>query len=322
MTALLSARNLTVVREGRSVVRADALDVGEGARVAIMGPNGSGKSTLLRLLALLEPPTTGTVAVRGEVAEGHGPHLGALRREMASAFQAPLLADTTVYANVALGLRFRGCAESDVRRRVGGWLERFGIGALADRRARGLSGGEAQRVSLARAFAIEPALLLLDEPFGALDAPSRAALLDDIDEILRGARTAVVFVTHDCDEALRVGRELVLVSDGCVIAAGAAADVYAAPGTRAAAELLGYRVLQAPGRSVAVPAGALRLGVGGRTAFDLVVRRDVDLGHERRLFGTIGDVPVSVAARPAGDAMAPGTRITVSTDTAVGLDGR
>ena len=191
-----------------------------------MGPNGAGKSTLLRVLGLLETPTAGTVRFRGEAVT---PAQGlAVRRRMASVFQEPLLADATVFDNVAMGLRFRGITRAAARPRVQAWLERFGIAALADRQARTLSGGEAQRVALARALVVEPELLLLDEPFAALDQPTRETLIQDLRGVLRADRVTTVLVTHHRGEALALGdRPAVLI--GGRILQGAAAEVFQAP---------------------------------------------------------------------------------------------
>jgi tungstate transport system ATP-binding protein len=172
---VVALRDVTVRYGPAPVLDVPALDVGEGDLLAVIGPNGSGKSTLLRVIGLLEAPTTGEVRFRGErVGRAHRLQV---RRRMASAFQEPLLADTTVFENVALGLRFRGVPRSERRRRVERWLAGLGVAALAGRRAPTLSGGEAQRVALARALVLEPEVLLLDEPFAALDQPTREALI-------------------------------------------------------------------------------------------------------------------------------------------------
>jgi len=132
---VLSLRDVGVVYRQQRVLAVSALDIHEGAHVAVVGPNGAGKSTLLRVLALLERPATGRVLFRGEGAHAGGDLL-ALRRRFAVVLQSAPLCDTTVYGNVAMGLRFRGLRGPDVDRRIHLWLERFGIAHLAGRRAR------------------------------------------------------------------------------------------------------------------------------------------------------------------------------------------
>src|SRR5207248_11101215 len=158
----------------------------------VVGPNGSGKSTLLRVIGFLEEPTSGEVRVNGRSVP-RAERLAA-RRRMAMVFQHALLARETVAANVALGLRFRGIARDDGAGRVTRWLERFAIAHLRDRDARSLSGGEAQRVALARALILEPDVLLLDEPFAALDPATRGTLIPELGAILRADAVTTVLV--------------------------------------------------------------------------------------------------------------------------------
>ncbi len=195
----LELRGVQVRTRDRVILDVPALALARQGRLAVVGPNGAGKSTLLQVAALLRRPDAGEVLVEGERARRGNARR--LQRRMAVVFQAPLLFDTSVIANAASGLRFRGVGAGEAERRARGWLERFGVGHLADRNTRGLSGGEAQRVSLARAFAVEPTLLLLDEPFAALDAPTRAVLVPELAGWLRETGVATIVVTHDPAEA-------------------------------------------------------------------------------------------------------------------------
>ena len=206
--------------------------------LAVVGPNGAGKSTLVQVLALLERPARGEVLFDGAPASGNAlPY----RRRMAVVFQEPLLLDTTVESNVGSGLALRGVPVQEQRRRSTEWLERFGIAHLAKRSARTLSGGEAQRMSLARALVLEPEVLLLDEPFSALDQPTRAALIDDLDRVLMASRIATVFVTHDRSEALRLGDRIAVLMDGRMRQVGSPAEVFALAGRRAGRGLRRHR---------------------------------------------------------------------------------
>ncbi|MBI2539185.1 MAG: ABC transporter ATP-binding protein [Deltaproteobacteria bacterium] len=225
--ALLALREILVRYGGSTVLQVAALSVRPGEVLAIIGPNGAGKSTLLRVMGLLEQPTEGRVYFRGREIEPKDSL--AVRRRMASVFQEPLLLNASVYENAALGLKLRGLSQREAERRVRPWLERLGIVHLAGRRARSLSGGEAQRTSLARAFALDPELLLLDEPFSALDPPTREELLLDLETILRETGITTVFVTHDRNEAFMLGDRVAVLIGGELLQVGAANDVFAQP---------------------------------------------------------------------------------------------
>ena len=191
MTPVAELAGIRVAHDGRVVLDVPHLAVDPGEVLALIGPNGAGKSTLLRVIGLLESPAAGTVRFQGDRASPPRDALG-VRRRMASVFQEPLLADTTVFDERGPGpalSRRAGRARSSPASRAGSPASRSP--RLADRRARTLSGGEAQRVALARALVVEPELLLLDEPFSALDQPTREALIGDLGRILREER-----ITH------------------------------------------------------------------------------------------------------------------------------
>jgi tungstate transport system ATP-binding protein len=147
--------------------------------------------------------------------------------------------NASTWDNVATGLKFRGIGGSEAKRRVGDWLDRLGIAHLADRNARELSGGEAQRASLARGLVLEPDLLLLDEPFAALDEPTRLALHDDLRNILQKVQTATLFVTHNRIEAQTLSDELAVLMDGNVRQAGSSYDVFYRPNSEEVATFVG-----------------------------------------------------------------------------------
>lgn len=257
--AMLQAEGLLVQRGGRTVLDVPMLQVARGQVLAIIGPNGAGKSTLLLTLALLLPPTAGTVWFDGAPVDQRA-NLVALRRRMAVVFQEPLLLDLSVYDNVALGLRLRGVAARERERRVAFWLERFGLAPLARRQARDLSGGEAQRTSLARALALSPEVLFLDEPFVALDAPTRAEVINLTAEIVRETGVTTVFVTHDRNEALALGDRVGVLMDGRLLQLDRAEAVFAAPATPEVATFVGVETV-VPGRVIAQEDGLARVAV-------------------------------------------------------------
>ena len=182
---------------------------------------------------------------------------------MATVFQRPLLADMTVAENVALGLRFRGLGDDANGARVERWLERLNIAPLGDQRARKLSGGQAQRVALARALVLEPEVLLLDEPFSGLDAPSRAELLPDVGAILRQDRVTTILVTHDRGEAQALADRAAVLMGGQVRQLDETARVFHAPATEEVARFVGVETI-VTGRVIAREAGVTVVEVAGR----------------------------------------------------------
>ncbi len=241
MTApVAELRSVQVKRGSRIILRVEHLTVSAGEVLAVVGPNGAGKSTLIHLLALLDRPLHGQVLFHGSPVAGNGLDS---RRRMAVVFQEPLLLDTSVESNVRSGLALRGVPREEQKRRARDWMERFGIAHLARRSAHTLSGGEAQRTSLARALVLRPDLLLLDEPFAALDQPTRQSLIDDLAVVLSSTATTTVVVTHDRSEALRLGSRVAVLMGGVVKQVGLPADVFASPVDEEAAAFLGVETI-------------------------------------------------------------------------------
>lgn len=222
-TSLLEIRDLRVVRGGKTVLTIDELLIEKGDILAVVGPNGAGKSTLLLTLARLLHPENGEILFSGRQASADSDT--SYRRRIALVLQEPLLFDVSVFDNVASGLRFRGLEKSKIQPRVDVWLKRLGILELKKRRATELSGGEAQRVSLARALVLEPELLLLDEPFSALDPPTHKRLLTELSALLAETQTTTVFITHDLQEALRLGKRMAVILNGVLRQVGSPDEI-------------------------------------------------------------------------------------------------
>ncbi|WP_211275577.1 ABC transporter ATP-binding protein [Actinoplanes rectilineatus] len=199
-----AGREFTAGGRRRAVLSGVDLEVAAGEVVALLGPSGCGKSTLLRLAAGLDTPTTGSIRVDGRAVTGVEPRCAVV-------FQEPrLLPWRTLAGNVAYGLP-RGTTRDQARSEVARWLDVVGLTEFAHHRPRQVSGGMAQRAALARALARRPGVLLLDEPFAALDALTRLRMQDLLAEVQRAAGTTVLLVTHDVDEALHLADRIVLL---------------------------------------------------------------------------------------------------------------
>lgn len=218
MPIALTASYLKVERSGKAILDIDRLVLTSGETLALVGPNGAGKSTLLQVLAFLIQPDTGTIELDGEPVS-NGNRLAAMRR-MALVFQEALLLDTTVQRNIEIPQRIRGVSRHDAQMRSEEWMHRLGISHLARKQARKLSGGEAQRTSIARALALQPQLLLMDEPFSALDYPTRKGLLIELGRILPETGITTLFVTHDFSEIPFLTRKVVVLFEGRIIREG------------------------------------------------------------------------------------------------------
>jgi len=259
---ILEVRDLTVSRGGVQVLEIPSLELRAGSVLALIGPNGSGKTTLLKTLASLQEPATGTFRFQGRVLASR-PEREAYRKRVTMVFQEPLLFDTTVARNLEAGLKLHGVPGAERQRRVLAAARTFGIEPLLERQARKLSGGEAQRASLARAFVLDPEILFLDEPFSALDPPTREALLGDLGAALRRSRTTAVLATHDQVEALQLADRLAVMHLGRIVQSGAGFDVVNHPVDEFVAEFVGMEIVL-PGRVTATGQGLCRVAVAGR----------------------------------------------------------
>jgi tungstate transport system ATP-binding protein len=305
---LLELRDVLVRRGGAEVLDVPRFHLDEGELVALIGPNGSGKTTLLLALMALVPRARGQLLYRGEEVRSRRDAL-ACRRRMAMVLQEPLLFDTTVRGNVAAGLKLRGVRRAERAARVAAALERLGIAHLADRSARKLSGGEARRVSLARALAVQPDVLFLDEPFANLDAPTRQAIVDDLERSIAATRIAAILVTHDPGEAFRLARRFVAIDGGRVAQSGSPAELLRGPVNPFVASFVGMETL-AEGEVVRREAGQLIIAVG---ATEIAALGDAGVG-ERVSFGVR---PEHVRVDPGGSRAAAGPNALAARVTAV-----
>ena len=244
------------------------LDIHDGELVALLGPSGSGKTSLLRIIAGLEVADSGAVLLHGQDTS----HLDVRERQVGFVFQHfALFGQMTVFENIAFGLRVRparakpGSAlaarpgEPVIKARVTELLELVQLDGLAGRYPHQLSGGQRQRVALARALAVKPKVLLLDEPFGALDAQVRKDLRRWLRRLHDEMQVTSVFVTHDQDEAMEVADRIVLMNQGRIEQVGRPDEVYDHPATPFVLQFLGA-VNRLPGHSAVAGVGAAHLG--------------------------------------------------------------
>jgi sulfate transport system ATP-binding protein len=222
----IDIRNISKSFNGFQALQDVSLSVPDGSLTALLGPSGGGKSTLLRVIAGLEAPDSGEVLFSGESVT----NLPAQERGVGFVFQHyAAFKHMTVRENVAFGLRIRKRPKAEVRERVDELLALVHLGGWADRYPSQLSGGQRQRMALARALAVQPRVLLLDEPFGALDATVRKELRDWLRKLHDEVHVTTIFVTHDQEEALEVAQQVAVINGGRIEQTGSPDDLYDQP---------------------------------------------------------------------------------------------
>ena len=315
-----------------------SLEVGSGELVAFLGPSGSGKSTILRIIAGLEKADSGTVWFAGQAAD----HLHARARGVGFVFQHyALFRHMTVAENIAFGLSVRGKSRAEQTRRVHELLDLMGLTGLGERYPAQLSGGQRQRVALARALATEPQVLLLDEPFGAVDARVREELRHWLRRLHDEVHVTSIFVTHDQEEAFSVADKVIVINQGRVEQAASPAEILDRPATEFVARFIGEaNVYEGVVRAGHLPVGRLRVPADGLvdgTPASVVLRfydlkfwreepgiarvvRTITLGDRIKVEALIDDGPVIYSQFPRRSSLLhgiePGCRIQIETTLA------
>jgi spermidine/putrescine transport system ATP-binding protein len=302
-----------------------SLRIESGEFFCLLGPSGCGKTTTLNLIGGFIPLTSGELRIEGKRVNDLPPH----RRNVNTVFQNyALFPHMSVAQNVAFGLRMEGLADAEIGRRVTEYLELVGLVEYRDRYPGQLSGGQAQRVALARALAKEPAVLLLDEPLGALDLKLRKHMQVELSRIHRQVGTTFVFVTHDQEEALSMATRIAVMAGGHVRQIGSPREIYQGPVDRFVADFigesnfldgrlaeagLGARFQLTNGTSIPAPTGA----TGARNGRVALMIRPESIGVGR--LAPTGSTPAVVIAGRATNIAFMGnhTRITVQTDAGI-----
>ncbi len=321
---MLALNDLHKSYGGTPVLRGLNLTVEDGEILCLLGPSGCGKSTVLRLIAGLETPDAGTITVNGQVIINtpiHERGFGLMFQDFA------LFPHLNVFDNAAFGLRMHGVPKAEIRRRVGEVLELVRLAGFEKRSVGELSGGEKQRVALARSLAPEPRLLMLDEPLGSLDASLRTQLIGEIRAIIKAAALTAVYVTHDRGEAFSVSDRLGLMNNGKIERIGTPSAIYDHPETVFSAAFLGFNnllsaqelaalgvVVEAPeadGVWLIHPSG---IQISGDQGVAMQITEAIFEGERYRLRVSSAGVQLSLSAAAAGQRFEAGETIRVQID--------
>ncbi len=233
---MLELRNLVKAYEGKPLLRDISFTVAEGETVCLLGASGSGKSTILKMISGLEFPESGHILFNGIDLAQTPPHL----RDFGLVFQDyGLFPHLNVFDNVAFGLKIRNLPTDKIQLRVAALLEQVNLTGFENRKVTDLSGGEQQRIALARALAPQPRLLMFDEPLGALDRAMKEDLLNELRMILHKTKIPAIYVTHDQEEAITIADRILVLHDGVIIRDGTPDELWKDPQSAVVAKFLG-----------------------------------------------------------------------------------
>jgi ABC-type Fe3+/spermidine/putrescine transport system ATPase subunit len=304
---MLEVRHISKAFAGNLALDDVSFDVDQGEIVCLLGPSGCGKSTLLRIIAGLEQADSGQVLLNGKDLSGAPVH----QRDLGLMFQEyALFPHKDVYGNVAFGLRMAGLPREEIDQRVNEALELVGLSGFAARKVHDLSGGEQQRVALARSLAPRPRLLMLDEPLGSLDRALRERLMNELRQILKSVGLTALYVTHDQSEAFALGDRVVIMQKGCIEQIGPPEKVFLQPVSPFVARFLGMSNL-VPGHIVDMAEGRVRTALG-EFRVGQVAQPALDRPKHTDLNATTRQDNVTVLLRPEAAQVVNGTESPVN----------
>ncbi|MEM1077997.1 MAG: ABC transporter ATP-binding protein [Pseudomonadota bacterium] len=256
--AFVSLQDLTLSYGQTVAVPSLNLDIREGELIALLGPSGCGKTTTMRSIAGLLTPSAGRIEIDGRDVT----RVAANKRGIGLVFQSyALFPHLSAFENVAFGLRLQKLPETEIRRRTEAGMATVGLSGFEARKPAEMSGGQQQRLALARSLVMEPKVLLLDEPLSNLDARLRLEMRNELQRVQKETGVTMVFVTHDQSEALALADRIVLMKDGEIEQLGSPAELYAAPATAFAADFMGFEnIFTAREAQLTSEIGALPLG--------------------------------------------------------------
>jgi spermidine/putrescine ABC transporter ATP-binding subunit len=292
--ATLELRNVSKSYGNVPAVEDFSLSLAKGEFLTLLGPSGCGKTTLLNMIAGFFLPTTGSIVIQGKDVTRLMPH----QRRTGIVFQNyALFPHMSVAQNIAFGLEERKVAKAEIRERVRGMMALVNLPGFEDRKPSQLSGGQQQRVALARALVIEPEVLLLDEPFSALDKSLRTKMQLEIKQIQQKAQVATVFVTHDQSEALSMSDRIAVMNKGKIEQIGAPRDIYRHPQSRFVASFVG-EINRIPVKVAAAAGGGIELHGPGGLSLHFPKRIDgISNGMDAELYVRPEDIQIT--SRPA-----------------------